>query len=202
MIRKCLTIAISSAAMAMAQQPAASTSEAALEARLSVLESKVQTLEQKINSIQSQSKTVVVAAAPVAAAPVQVVQSSVPAGLPQDNLVTAKLLSKKLLPASGSNPDMMVTLIQFENHADKDIGSISGSLVFVDVLSGDSLTSMAVELGKALPRLGNTSWQGGLDYNAGDIGQVRFMNLGPTQALIRFKIKRVLFTDGTIRQYN
>ena len=204
MIRRCFSIALLAVAAVSAQQPASTTSQAALEARLSVLETKVQTLEQKVDRLQNASKPAPVVVAPATQPAVAVAPATpaVPAGLPQDNLVPAKLLSKKLLPASGGYPDMMVTLIQFENHGDKEIGSIKGNLVFVDALSGDSLTCMAVELNKAIPSLGNTSWQGGLDYNAGDVGQIRFMNLGQNQALIRFKLNRVLFTNGTVRQYN
>ena len=164
-----------------------------LEAKFNILEARVVELERKLEKLNPSAASGSAAAAAVAQ-PGKTVYA-------QDNIVTATLMKKELRPASGGNPDMMTVLVGFNNHSDVAVASLKGELVFVDGLSGDSVTTLNVELTKNVPAQGNYPWFGGIDYNAGDIGQVRFMNMENSRVLVRLRLQRVLFTNGSVREY-
>lgn len=195
MLRFILLAALSTALSVSAQAPAAPAPinpQLSVEAKYNILEARVMELERKMNLLNPPKTAAAAATAQIEAGKTF---------FAQDNLVSARLMKKELRPAAQGNPDMMTVLVGFDNHSDIAVASLKGELVFVDGLSGDSVTSLNVELTKNIPALGNYPWFGGIDYNAGDIGQVKFMNLEDTRVLVRLRLQRVLFTNGTVREY-
>lgn len=160
------------------------------DARVKELEQKVRLLEARVKALESRSQsstsTGSVNRSQTTTAPVNT-----------SGLVTARLLKKKLDVSNGQN---LALLISFSNNSFKGIAGFRGELYFKSN-TGENLVNFAVDVNKVIQRGGETSWYGGIDYLASDVGQVKLLNMHHTQVNVQVALEAVYYTDGTSKTF-
>lgn len=159
------------------------------EARIKELEKKVRLLEARVKALESR---------PQSSATAKSTASSTTAPLNTSGLITARLLKKKLDVSNGQN---LALLISFSNNSFKGIAGFRGELFFTSN-TGEKLLNFAVDVNKVIPRSGEMSWYGGIDYVASEVGQVKLLNMHHTQVRVTVKLDAVYYTDGTSKTFN
>ncbi len=158
------------------------------DARIKDLEHKVRLLEARVKALESR---------PQASSPSSSSATSNAAPVNTSGLITARLLKKKLDVSNGQN---LALLISFSNNSFKGIAGFRGELFFTSN-TGEKLLNFAVDVNKVIPRAGETSWYGGIDYVASEVGQVKLLNLHHTQVRVTVALDAVYYTDGTSKSF-
>lgn len=157
------------------------------DARIKDLEHKVRLLEARVKALESRPQ--------VNSSSSSATTNSAPVNT--SGLVTARLLKKKLDVSNGQN---LALLISFSNNSFKGIAGFRGELFFTSN-TGEKLLNFAVDVNKVIPRGGDISWYGGIDYVASEVGQVKLLNMHHTQVRVTVSLDAVYYTDGTSQTF-
>lgn len=159
------------------------------EARIKELEQKVRLLEARMKALESRPQSSSVSSSSSSNT------SSAPVNT--SGLITARLLKKKLDVSNGQN---LALLISFSNNSFKGIAGFRGELFFTSN-TGEKLVNFAVDVNKVIPRGGEMSWYGGIEYIASEVGQVKLLNMHHTQVRVTVSLDAVYYTDGTSKSF-
>ena len=160
-------------------------------------EGKIKQLEQKVRLLEARVKGLEAARGGDKASVKNTAASKKEKSFNTSGLVTAQLLKKKLDVSNGQN---LALLISFMNNSFKGIAGFRGEL-FLTSNRGEELLNFAVDVNKVIPKGGETSWYGGIDYVASEVGQVKLLNLHHTQVNVKVELHAVYYTDGTSKSF-
>jgi hypothetical protein len=101
---------------------------------------------------------------------------------------------------SGIYKDAILMSVAFKNLTGKDIRAFDGILTFLDLL-GNEILSSKVAINEKIVVGGTYNWDGQLDYNQFMDSHVRLRGEEKSNLQIKFTIRKVLFADGTTKEY-
>lgn len=122
---------------------------------------------------------------------------------PAEQPLVASLLKKGFSPKDLDNnkfeEDITMT-VNFENKTGKNIRAFDGVLVFTDLLDNKILSSR-IELNKRIAQGSSLSWDGALEYNQFMSSHQRLRSEPIENLKVSFQTHKVLFEDGTSKDY-
>lgn len=115
----------------------------------------------------------------------------------------ATLLSKgfhNASPSAGDYEDAITFSVSFENTTGKDIRAFDGVLAFNDLLDNEVL-SAKVQINESVKAGSSLNWDGVLDYNQFMDAHKRLRSEGKENLRVTFQPRKVLFADGTSKEF-
>jgi hypothetical protein len=96
--------------------------------------------------------------------------------------------------------DTITFAVSFSNRTGKDIRAFDGVLAFTDLLDNQILNAK-VEINQPVSAGSTLKWDGQLDYNQFMSAHQRLRTEDQSNLKLAFTVRKVLFSDGTVRQY-
>jgi hypothetical protein len=97
--------------------------------------------------------------------------------------------------------DAITLSVSFSNLTSKDIRAFDGVLAFTDLLDNQILGAK-VEINNPISASSVLKWDGQLDYNQFMSTHQRLRSEDQSNLKLTFVARKVLFSDGTIKQYS
>ena len=88
----------------------------------------------------------------------------------------------------------------FSNATGKEIRAFDGVLTFTDLL-GNEILSAGLAVNDSLAAGGSLEWEGKLDYNQFISSHERLRNAETENTKVTFTLKKILFADGTVQDF-
>ncbi len=126
-----------------------------------------------------------------------------PATAPKDQPIVANLVKKGFSPKdihNGKFDEEVTMTVTFGNETGKAIRAFDGVLEFTDLL-GNRIIASRVEINEPIAQDASLSWKGALDYNQFMDYHKRLRSEPKENLKIRFHAGKVLFADGTTKEY-
>jgi hypothetical protein len=101
---------------------------------------------------------------------------------------------------AGDFEDDITIQIAITNVLDKDIRAFDGVLTFTDLLDNKILSSK-IAINESLKAGAALNWKGSIKYNQFEDEHQRLRNEPQTNLKIRFATRKILFADGTTKEY-
>ena len=96
--------------------------------------------------------------------------------------------------------DAITFAVTFNNLTGKDIRAFDGSLTFTDLLD-NTLLSAKLAINDPVPSSSHLGWSGQIDYNQFIDKHQRLRNEDFQNLKIRFDTKKILFSDGSVKEF-
>ncbi len=104
-------------------------------------------------------------------------------------------------PQSFEYQDYITISLAFENVSGKDIRAFEGVLRFFDLLDNEILSTRLV-INDSVKASAKMAWDGTIDYNQFRAPHQRLRGEPQQNLKTRFEVTKVLFSDGTTRNYD
>jgi hypothetical protein len=131
-------------------------------------------------------------------------KTKVPRAKPKESEpIIAKLVRKGFSEhdvQKGTFEDYITLVVTFRNVTGKDIRAFDGVLTFADLLDNEVLTSH-VAINESVPLGGEIEWKGQLRYNQFVSAHQQLRGEQQQNLKISFNAKKLLFADGTTREF-
>jgi ribosomal protein L37AE/L43A len=123
--------------------------------------------------------------------------------VPSKAPVTATLLSKGFEPSNPSArqyDDFITFKLNFKNTEARDIRAFEGVVQFMDLLDNE-LLSANVAINDPIQGLAQMDWPGQIDYNQFRDSHKRLRSAEFGNIKLKFNLRKVLYTDGTVEEF-
>ena len=127
--------------------------------------------------------------------------TSKPSGPPPLELLLTKKGFKASNPTGGDYEDYITFQLSIKNLSDKGIRAFDGIITFTDLLDNQIMASK-LAINEPIQAASTYIWDGAIKYNQFIDAQQRLRNAPKDNLKIVFNTKKVLFTDGTTKEYS
>lgn len=101
---------------------------------------------------------------------------------------------------NGKYEEEITMTVEFENKTGKQIRAFDGVLMFTDLLDNQIIGSR-IEINESIAPGAVLSWEGSLEYNQFMNDHTRLRSEPKENLKVAFHAGKVLFSDGTIKEY-
>ena len=114
--------------------------------------------------------------------------------------LVSKGFKDKNIRANDFDDEITIELV-IKNITDKDIRAFDGTLTFTDLLDNEILSSK-LAINDPVQARSNLNWRGSVKYNQFMETHQRLRNAQQANLKIRFAPRKVLFVDGSAKEYS
>ena len=121
----------------------------------------------------------------------------------EDQPIVATLLKKGFSPSdihNGKFEEQVTMTVSFSNKTGKEIRAFDGTLEFTDLL-GNTVIASRVEINEPIALNGTYDWEGSLEYNQFMNDHERLRSESKENLKAVMHVGKVLFSDGTTKEY-
>ena len=122
---------------------------------------------------------------------------------PEEQPIAANLLKKGFSPDdihNGKFEEEITMTVSFDNKTGEAIRAFDGIIEFTDLL-GNRIIGSRIEINEPIAQGGSLSWDGALEYNQFMNDHERLRSEPKENLKIAFHAGKILFADGTTKEY-